>query len=164
MDEIRRWVFTICCGALVCGIISILIPSKSYQKIMSLLLGLFLLLCFLTPVKIDLSSIQLNAEDAEEQRQKVAEDTDQHFFRTAADKSEEAIKEIIYKQLGQYDINLGDVQIYIETKGDAGEEKELIVSIRLPQRMEQYHSVVRKALEYELGVTVRLEYAMEDTT
>ena len=94
----------------------------------------------------------------------MAGETDQFFFRAAVEKSEDAIHEIIYKQLEQYDIKAGDIQIYIETEEGSpqGEEKKIVVSILLPRRMEEHHAVVRKALEYELGVDVRLEYREEN--
>lgn len=163
MDEIKKWVFTICCGTLLCGVFSILTPSKSFEKITGLILGLFLLICFLTPIRVDLSGFQPEAESAEERRDSVAGETDRFFFRAAVEKSEDVIREIIYKQMEQYDIKAGDVQIYIETEDGSldGEEKKIVVSVLLPQRMEQHHTVARKALEYELGVDVRLEYREE---
>lgn len=164
MDEVKKWVFTICCGTLLCGVFSIFTPSKAFEKTTGLILGLFLLICFLTPIQVDFSGFELRAEGAEDRRNSVAGETDQFFFRAAVEKSEDAIHEIIYKQLEQYDIKAGDIQIYIETEEGSpqGEEKKIVVSILLPRRMEEHHAVVRKALEYELGVDVRLEYREEN--
>ena len=49
MDLVDRWVFTICCGTLLCGVVSILAVGKGTQRLMQLVLGLFMLCCFLLP-------------------------------------------------------------------------------------------------------------------
>ena len=37
MDLVDRWVFTICCGTLLCGVVSILAVGKGTQRLMQLL-------------------------------------------------------------------------------------------------------------------------------
>ena len=54
MDEVGRWVFTICCGAALCGVVSVLLPSKGMEKLMRMVLGLFMLCCFLLPAGLEL--------------------------------------------------------------------------------------------------------------
>ena len=164
MGEVQSWVFTICSGTLMCGVFSILVPGKAFEKVTRLILALFLLICFLTPVEIDLSDLSPDMDAAEEIRNRVAENADSYFFRAAAEKSEEAIIEIVLKQMAQYDIKEEDIQIYIETEEGSpeGEEKRIVVSVTLPAQMRQNHTVIHKALEYELGTDVQLEYREEE--
>ena len=164
MDEMKNWAFTICSGMLLCGAFSLLCPGKSFERIMRLILGLFLLLCFLTPVHLDFSGLELEASEAEELMDRVASGTDGYFFRAALEKSREAIEQIVFDRMEEYGIKPEDIQIYIEAEEGSpdGEGKNLIINIQLPESMRKNHELVYKALEYELGTEVRLEYREED--
>ena len=162
MDQVTGWVLTICSGVLICGVVSVLVPSASMEKIMSLVLGLFLLCCFLLPTGIDFSDFNLSLDSPEEIRNQVADETTDFFLDSALKSSEEEISAIIYKQMKEYGIKEDEIEIYIKSEEALDGEKEIVVEIELPERIKERHDVIHKALEYELGVTVRLEYAKED--
>ena len=162
MDQVTGWVLTICSGVLICGVVSVLVPSASMEKIMSLVLGLFLLCCFLLPTGIDFSDFNLSLDSPEEIRNQVADETTDFFLDSALKSSEEEISAIIYKQMKEYGIKEDEIEIYIKSEEVLDGEKEIVVEIELPERIKERHDVIHKALEYELGVTVRLEYAKED--
>lgn len=162
MDQVTGWVLTICSGVLICGVVSVLVPSASMEKVMSLVLGLFLLCCFLLPTGIDFSDFNLSLDSPEEIRNQVADETTNFFLDSALKSSEEEISAIIYKQMKEYGIKEDEIEIYIKSEEALDGEKEIVVEIGLPERIKERHDVIHKTLEYELGVTVRLEYAKED--
>lgn len=163
MSELSQWVLTICCGVLICGIASVLTPSKSMEKVMNLVLGLFLLSCLLLPTGLDLFQFHLDLDSPEEQRQRVAEETSDYFLRSALELGEEEAAAIIYGQAAKYGIKEDEIVIYMDTEeASPTGEKKVVVEVHLPQRAKESHTVLHKALEYELGVTVRLEYSKEE--
>ncbi len=164
MGEISKWVLTICGGVLVCGVASMLTPGKSMEKVMNMVLGLFMLCCFLLPTGIDFSDFQLSLDSPEEARQRVAEETTDHFRHSAMDLGAEEAESIILGQLAKYGIKEDEILIYMDTEeATPGGEEEVVVEVHLPQRAKEDHRVIHKALEYELGVTVRLEYTEEES-
>jgi len=165
MDEVDRWVFTICCGALLCGVVSVLLPSRGMEKPMRMVLGLFMLFCFLLPVgrRFDLPSLEL--EEAQSAADRAAEEVTGYFLRDSAAKGEDALRKAAAKELREYGINEEDIQIYIEADeedkaeslGDEG-TPGLTARVRLPQGLRDRDGELRERLEEELGVGVRLEY------
>lgn len=163
MSQLSQWVLTICCGVLICGMVSVLIPSKSMEKGMNLVLGLFLLSCLLLPTGLDVSQFHLERSSPEELRERVAEQTSDYLFRSVLDLGEEEAAAIIYGQAARYGIKPEEIVIYMDTEeAPQTGEKILVAEVHLPRRAKEFHSVLHKALEYELGVTVRLEYSKEE--
>ena len=164
MDEVKRWVFTICTGTLLCGMISILSPSKSFEKVIGLVLGLFLLICFFTPIRMDTFSFRLELSEAQNLQNRVAEEADGFFFRAAIENSKQAIEDNVYKMLEPYGIKPEEVEIYIETTEEHSNrgKKLVIVSVLLPSKMCSKHQEVHRMLEYGLGIDVQLTYREDD--
>lgn len=164
MDEVKQWVFTICTGTLLCGMISILSPSKSFEKVIGLILGLFLLICFFTPIRMDAFSFRLEFSEAQNLQNRVAEETDGFFFRAAVEKSQQAIEDNVYKMLEPYGIQPEEIEIYIETMEEhSNRDKKLVVArVRLPSKIRSKHREVYRMLEYGLGIDVQLTYREEN--
>ena len=163
MEQVRQWVFTICCGAMLCGIVSVLIPSKGMEKLMNMVLGLFMLCCFLLPAGMGLELPAPDLAGAESDRNRAAGEVTDYFLRDTAQRSEEDLRRAAAKELREYGIKEKDIQIYIETD-EAKDDGSLglIANFTLPERLRDRHDEIRRILEYELGVTVRLEYSREE--
>lgn len=164
MDEVSRWVFTICCGAALCGVVSVLLPGKGMERLMRMVLGLFLLCCILPPgLEMDLSLP--DPPEAAAGQQAAAEEVTGYFLQSAARQGEEELRRLAEKELREAGINGDDIQIYIEadTGSGLGDERplELTVRLLLPPGLEGRADGLRERLEEELGVTVRLEYSGE---
>ena len=163
MSQVTSWVLTICGGVLICGLISVLIPNASLEKSMNLVLGLFLLCCFLLPAGLDFSDLSWDLDLPVDQMEQMAEETQDFFLQSALDRSEEEAAAIIYKQMKDYGIKENEIQIYIKSEAQSPDgEEELVVEVILPERVQEYHDIIHKALEYELGVSVRLGYQEEE--
>ena len=161
MSEASRWVLTICCALVICGVISALLPNDTTEKPMGLILGLFLLCCFLLPTGLSFSGFRLDVQSPSSAMEEAQKETTDHFIQGALEDSRQSIEQEIYDYLDEYGIKQNECQIYIDTEEGQSGELELIINIRLPERVREYHDVIHKALEYKLGTTVRLEYAGE---
>lgn len=163
MSEITRWVFTICCGAMLCGIASILSPGKSSERLMGMVLGLFMLCCFLLPAGLDLK-LELTGQDlsdASSAMESAAGEITRYFLDDAARRAQEELRQRLEQELAGTGINEEDLQIYIEAD-DPGEDNGLAITatVILPARLRDRLEVRR--LEEALGIAVELRYREED--
>ena len=117
MDLVDRWVFTICCGTLLCGVVSILAVGKGTQRLMQLVLGLFMLCCFLLPAGMELELPELAPSAPASAMEEAAGAVTGYFLRDTARRSEEELRRLAAKELREYGINEKDIQIYIEADG-----------------------------------------------
>ena len=165
MDELHRWVFTVCCGALLCGVVSVLVPGKGMEKLMRMVLGLFLLCCLLLPVGQEPRFPDLDLGAAQAQADRAAGEVAGRFFRDSVEKGEAALRQEAAKELREYGIKEEDIQIYIETDEEQGADgpgdespPRIAARVRLPEKLRGLEGEFREGLEERLGVAVRLEY------
>jgi len=154
MSEVSGWVFTICSGALICGVVSALIPSKSYEGAIQLLLGLFMLFCFLVPVSLHWELPKVDLEAIEDKRLEVASGAEKQLNEQVARDSVETLKKTACEVLSQY--GLREDEIGISLGVDEQDRSYAVVS--LPQRCQEQHAVFLRLLEYEFGIPVQIEY------
>lgn len=160
MTEVKSWLATVCCGALICGLVSVLCPTGQNRRVLNIVLGMFMLCCFLLPAGMDLGGLSADTREAEESRRQAADELNDYFFQRTAEKSQQEIEEIIYSRLAQYGIKRGEAEIYIDTDEQNG-QRSVVVTVRLPQRLRAHHDEIAQVLEYELGCDTRLEYIKE---
>ena len=162
MEELRQWVYTVCCGTLLCGAVSALLPGEGNRKLMDLVLGLFMLCCFLLPAGLSLELPEPDLAAAEEARSRAAGELEEYFLTDTLRRSEEELERRAGEVLAGYGINAGSLSIYMET--DESEDDgawEPVVELTLPEEARELHGELTRVLEYELGATVRLGYAGE---
>lgn len=162
MAEVNRWVFTICCGTLLCGIVSILLPSKKMDRLMGLVLGSFMLCCFLIPAGLGLELPGGELPDASSAMEQAAGEVTRYFLEDTARRSEEELTRLAAEELREYGINEEDIQIYIEPDGQKeGGGQGLQVEVRLPGLFRDRDEELQKRLERAFGVAVGLRYRGE---
>lgn len=154
MSEVTGWVFTICSGALVCGVVSALIPSKSYQGAIQLLLGLFMLFCFLTPVSMNWELPQVDLAAAEEERLAAADEAQQQLSQRVERESVAALTQAGQVALAEYGVQEGELALSLAPDEDGN----MVATVQLPERCRAQHTVLHRLLEYEFGIPVRMEY------
>lgn len=164
MSEITRWVFTVCCGAMVCGIVSILTPSKGSERLMGMVLGLFMLCCFLIPAGLDLGLAELGPEldDASSAMESAAEEITRYFLRDTAGRAEEELRRQLEEELAGYGINGEDLQIYIEADDPGEDGLGLTAEVTLPSTLQDRREELEGRLEERLGIAVTIRYRRED--
>lgn len=161
MSEITRWVFTVCCGAMLCGVVSILTPGKGSERLMGIVLGLFMLCCFLIPAGLDLD-LGLSGSglaDASSAMEAAAGEITRYFLEDAQEELEERLEQ----ELVEDGINEEDFQIYIEAE-DPGEESglELTAVVTLPAGLRDEKKELQGRLEQALGIAVEIRYREEE--
>jgi len=157
VQSLSGWIMTICTGALICGVMSALIPHGTYAKMMDTVLGVFMLCCFLIPAGMNFSLPSPDISAAEEKRLESASSTGDYFLFRAQEKTREAAHRIILARLSEYGINEDETEIYIGTE-ETSSAAELFAEVKLPQRVSDKHDEIKRILEYELGMKTRLEY------
>ncbi len=159
MDLVDRWVFTICCGTLLCGVVSILAVGKGTQRLMQLVLGLFMLCCFLLPAGMELELPELAPSAPASAMEEAAGAVTGYFLRDTARRSEEELRRLAAKELREYGINEKDIQIYIEADGPReGSGLAFTVELVLPRQLQERQQQLLPRLEQALGIAVRLGY------
>ena len=159
MDLVDRWVFTICCGTLLCGVVSILAVGKGTQRLMQLVLGLFMLCCFLLPAGMELELPELAPSAPASAMEEAAGAVTGYFLRDTARRSEEELRRLAAKELREYGINEKDIQIYIEADGPReGSGLAFTVELVLPRQLQERQQQLLPRLEQALGLAVRLGY------
>ena len=159
MDLVARWVFTICCGTLLCGVVSILAVGKGTQRLMQLVLGLFMLCCFLLPAGMELELPELAPSAPASAMEEAAGAVTGYFLRDTARRSEEELRRLAAKELREYGINEKDIQIYIEADGPReGSGLAFTVELVLPRQLQERQQQLLPRLEQALGIAVRLGY------
>ena len=157
MDLVDRWVFTICCGTLLCGVVSILAVGKGTQRLMQLVLGLFMLCCFLLPAGMELELPELAPSAPASAMEEAAGAVTGYFLRDTARRSEEELRRLAAKELREYGINEKDIQIYIEADGPReGSGLAFTVELVLPRQLQERQQQLLPRLEQALGIAVRL--------
>lgn len=159
MDEVGRWVFTICCGAALCGVVSVLLPSKGMEKLMRMVLGLFMLCCFLLPAGLELDLAELEPPEAASAMEEAAQRATHHFLQDTLSRSQEELRRLAGKELEESGINEKDIQIYIEADGPReGSGLAFTVELVLPRQLQERQQQLLPRLEQALGIAVRLGY------
>ncbi len=159
MDLVDRWVFTICCGTLLCGVVSILAVGKGTQRLMQLVLGLFMLCCFLLPAGMELELPELAPSAPASAMEEAAGAVTGYFLRDTARRSEEELRRLAAKELQEYGINEKDIQIDIEADGPReGSGLAFTVELVLPRQLQERQQQLLPRLEQALGIAVRLGY------
>ena len=159
MDLVDRWVFTICCGTLLCGVVSILAVGKGTQRLMQLVLGLFMLCCFLLPAGMELELPELAPSAPASAMEEAAQRATHHFLQDTLSRSQEELRRLAGKELEESGINEKDIQIYIEADGPReGSGLAFTVELVLPRQLQERQQQLLPRLEQALGIAVRLGY------
>lgn len=166
MSEITRWVFTICCGTMLCGIVSVLSPGKGSERLMGMVLGLFMLCCFFLPAGLELdldrelSGWELS--DASSAMGSAADEVTRYFLEDTVDRAREELEGTAEQELMEYGINGEEFQIYIEADDLVETGLELTAVVTLPLKFRDREEELQRRLKERLGIAVRLQYRGED--
>ena len=156
MTEVNRWVFTICCGAVLCGAVSVLLPSRGTERLMRMVLGLFMLCCLL-PAGMRLELPALDPPEAAASMEQAAGEVTEFFLQDTLERSREELRQRAVEELRESGINGQDIQIYIEAKEPKDDGRpELTAELILPRELADRGEELRQLLEKELGIAVRL--------
>ena len=136
-----------------------LMQSPDTQRLMQLVLGLFMLCCFLLPAGMELELPELAPSAPASAMEEAAGAVTGYFLRDTARRSEEELRRLAAKELREYGINEKDIQIYIEADGPReGSGLAFTVELVLPRQLQERQQQLLPRLEQALGIAVRLGY------
>lgn len=164
MAEVDRWVFTICCGAVLCGAVSVLLPGRGMERLMRMVLGLFMLCCLLLPIGTRFSLPELTPEAAVSVVDDTAGEVTDFFLQDTLERSREQLRRQAAEELREYGINEEDIQIYIEAKGtdDPKDTAGITAELTLPGALREHREELQPLLEKRLDIAVRLRFDGEE--
>lgn len=159
MEDVSHWVFTICAGSLVCGVISALVPSKSFEKTIQLLLGLFMLFCFLTPISLDWQMPSVDISQAEERRLKVADSTGSLSQEILLDELARRAETECGTLMKKYGLTDSDYRLAL-SHDSLG---VVTATLTVPERLQPHSTDIASQLGATLGITVDIALAAQPT-
>lgn len=158
MEALKQWAFSICCAMVACGIMQILMPKSSLERMFKLVVSVFFLCCLLSPFLLRSAALGLELReypqnDIEERASRLESVVERQWNGAAAG----GLEKIVRGKLAEMGINDDTTTINIITNGQITNEPP-IVEITLDSAYRERHNVLRGALMDELGLEVRLGY------
>ena len=159
MNEIQQWGATVCCAAIAAGILNMVSPGASMERIFRIVIGLFFVCSILSPLK-NFDSIITHQWPANENKQQLMTENygnaaDEIFNKTAT----QMLQGLTQKKLEDMGIKDGVVSVYInETTNEKLIAEDIIIEVELKKEQAHRHDEIVKYLKYELGTTIRIGY------
>ena len=117
MNTIKQWTVVVTLCAIACTILETLAPSKNFEKIIRLVLGVFMLCAIFFPLKSTIKNITFNSdkttsffESKEKFKNQVTEQTQI--------KAKENVEKMIIKTLKEKNIDVKKINIFMDMKED----------------------------------------------
>lgn len=109
MGWLRDWVMTICCGAVFCAVINLLVPDERYEKVIKVCTAAFILLLIAAPLA-NLRSCDIEYVSAED---KVYEQSD--FEKSISCQAEKYMASAAEKVMIQYleENEISNIKIWV---------------------------------------------------
>ena len=120
MEQLKQWAVMICAVAVLCAMLHMLAPNSKMEKPFKLVLGLFFLCCFFSPLLIDITSFAIAPESVESSINKQSNT----FSETVQKQVEEAFKKKISGQieaiLKDFPVKTEKINVLINTTEGGG--------------------------------------------
>jgi len=155
----RQWGMALCCAAAAAGIARVLAPGGALGRVFRMSLGAFFLCCLLSPLLGAAGGPAASGAAPDDAgRLEAAGAVSSRADQLARAAAEAEIGRLAEKKLRQLGINGAKAAVYInETTGQLTPQ-DIVVQVSLPAEYKNRHDELCRQLEYELGVTLRLEY------
>ena len=130
-----------------------LIPSESYRRSIQLLLGLFILFCFLSPLGSTFELPHVDLEEIEEKRVEIAGEIESQTENHVIVEVEQSIQQPIEEVLARYKI--APKEIYIQV---VAIEEHLYAQVEIPQKEGVVPEDIKRELETATQMQVNVIY------
>ena len=161
MDEFLRWGMTLCCAALAVGILHIISPGSSMEKIFRITLSVFFLCCVVSPLTQMIKNFEVKQDNRwiESKENEIAQEMEQIAEEIFEGSVTEQLQMLAQKKLEQMGINDARLSVYIIETDRQLIAEDIVVEAVLPQKYKERHNEIFGRLIYELGTTLRIGYA-----
>jgi len=141
-----------------CGIIGMILPKTSLEKMFRMAVSVFFLTTLLAPFALEAPAITFDLqsysfEDIQRRADRLEEATDiatLEVFRADLEK-------IVEQKLDEMGIIYTQLAIHITTDGQ-NNQPDAVVDLRLDSRHQHDHQRIRRQISGELGLDVRIGY------
>ncbi len=159
MDIIREWAFSICAAAIAVGILTVIMPESSMNKLIKTVVGVFFVIVIFSPVKVLLNgidSIDIFSVESEVLYEDAIELTNKILNEQAAIQMES----LLINELTGLGIENAHFQIFINTTKEFSIHITKIV-LTLNEMYKSRESEVYFRLKDELELPVEIIYSRE---
>lgn len=153
MGAIRSWALIICFASIACTMLEIITPNGKMEKMMKLVLGVFMICAIITPLVTTFRNIDINfktnnyEDDLEEYKNKF----DTKMNEIAIDK----IKDLTLNELNLINIKPRKIDVFMDMKDkDCISIKEITVTLDKKNLNKQEE--VKKVIEEKLGIKTNI--------
>lgn len=161
LDGLREWAFGLCGAAVACGLMRILAPKSSMERVFSAVVSVFFLGCILSPIALSVFSSGMELTDGDQLRAEVssrAQELESALNEQFTASTSESIRMAAQQTLEDMGVDYLNIYVHID------EENSISISeceVTLDAGYQQRHEQIRDALMARLGVPVRIGYEKE---
>ncbi len=160
MADLKVWAISLCVAAVAGGVMNLLIPNTSLEKIMKLVIAAFFLSCIISPVILHFPEIHLTlAQDAKEEMQQV-----QNSLTTTVDEQVSgAVSVKVDALLKEIGVGAENISIRYNTADNASISISQI-DIVLPPGFISREAEIREYISQKTGNRVNITFAQLSDT
>lgn len=142
MDAIRNWAVLACTSAVICGILSYLLPSKGSGKAGQTLISVFFLCSLVAPLSDSVRQIRLDFPQLQQEQQEWGAELQESSDQLAYSIAENHILELIEGALAEKQIQPLDIQLELD-QSDSSVQLMLYLSPEDKNREEEIRSFIQ---------------------
>ena len=153
MDSVRQWSALISTSSVICILIEFLIPPGKIGKSMNMVLGVFMLVAFITPFTskngmFDMDFKKISRTEKLCDQKNVVENLNSQI----ADVAKQNIKAVITRNLRDINVNPKKIQIFMDTN-----ETGCIVMIRCQIHLDESQSDLKEKIKSEIESKLKIK-------
>lgn len=162
MDAVRDWALSVCAASVCGGIVYLLSPSGSLEKVLKIAVSVFFLTCLLSPVITDWRDININGESFSISQDKNAQEYQNIYQHQVLEECRKSIRKLTYDILAENSLAAQKIEAIINIGGD---NSIIIKQIELymDEAYENQKEKIEKIIEDELGVFPIVIFVEENT-
>ena len=142
----KNWIINISVGIMIINIIMLFLPSQKYKESLDLITGLFLLMCFVSPLFLNTDFIKLDYSLVEEERNNISSSIEEKINLGLKNKVMTAIVEI----LNRNNIQVMADDVYFEC-GDI-KNSRIIISKKYEYEKEKINELLSDYFGFEINI------------
>ena len=142
----KNWIINISVGIMIINIIMLFLPSQKYKESLDLITGLFLLMCFVSPLFLNTDFIKLDYSLVEEERNNISSSIEEKINLDLKNKVMTAIVEI----LNRNNIQVMADDVYFEC-GDI-KNSRIIISKKYEYEKEKINELLSDYFGFEINI------------
>ena len=158
MEAIKQWCFSLCTAMVACGIMQMLMPNSSLEKVFRLTVSVFFLCVMLSPVLLQSPQLRIEVEEYSIQNIRMRAERLSTLMESQTDTAaRQNIRKIIEEKLSEMGINCHSITIDIITKGQ-NIGQSFFADISLYGEDQNRNEEILRELRDLLGIDIRLKY------